>query len=239
MPTSSPAPSRSVGVGASSPPKSGRAAIPALRPAPESPAEDRDTALLVAHRHGDPHALGELLTRHQDRLYAICRRMIDDPDLASDMVQSAMVRIIHALDRFDGRSLLSTWMIRIAMNVCLTELRRRKLRRAASLDALGGWNGGAGAGSDHEGNRPWEPMPSGEPGAGERVESGEDAARLAAAMRRVAPDQRAILLMRDVHDLDYQHIAEALEVPLGTVKSRLFRARAALRAEFERMDCGS
>jgi RNA polymerase sigma-70 factor (ECF subfamily) len=207
-------------------------------PAPV-PAEDRDTALLLAHRHGDGSALGELLTRHQDRLYAICRRMIDDPDLASDMVQSAMVRIIHALDRFDGRSLLSTWMIRITMNVCLTELRRRKLRRAASLDALSGWGGGGGGGSESGSEHLWSPVASSEPGAQPRVELREDSARLAAAMGRVSPDQRAILLMRDVHHLDYQHIAEALEIPLGTVKSRLFRARAALRGEFERLEGGA
>lgn len=204
------------------------------------PAEDRDYALLLAHRHGDPTALAELLTRNQDRLFAICRRMIDDPDLASDMVQNAMVRIIHALDRFDGRSLLSTWMIRITMNVCLTELRRRKLRRTISLDAIAGWSAGASCGSDHAAStRPWAPFPAEEPGPEARVQHSEDAARLAVAMGRVSPDQRAILLMRDVHNLDYHHIAEALEVPLGTVKSRLFRARVALRAEFDRLDANS
>jgi len=192
----------------------------------------------MAHRHGDPTALAELLTRNQDRLFAICRRMITDPDAASDMVQDAMVRIIHALDRFDGRSLLSTWMIRITINVCLTELRRRKLRKSASLDTLSGWKGGNRT-SDHDQDHPWAHTPAREPGPGSRVESREDGARLATAMGRVSPEQRAILLMRDVHDLDYHQIAEALEIPLGTVKSRLFRARAALRAEFDLLDGSS
>ena len=218
-----------------------RAPTPAPRIARPAPTEDRDAALLLAHRCGDPEALGELLTRHQDRLFAICRRMVDDPDLAADMVQNAMVRIIHALDRFDGRSLLSTWMIRITMNVCLTELRRRKIRRTASLDTMSGWAGSpsASGASDHAADRPWNPIAAQEPGAPQRVESREDESRLAIAMGRVSPDQRAILLMRDVHNLDYQHIAEALEVPLGTVKSRLFRARVALRAQFDLLDSAS
>jgi len=202
-------------------------------------ADARDLALLRAHRAGDQTALTELLTAYQDRLFGVCLRMLGDPDEARDMTQDAIVRIIQGLHQFNAKSKLSTWMIRVAMNTCLTGLRRKKLRRHASLDS---------AESSRQVRKTSDNAPSGpmagtaghaqshaamEPDPALRVELAEERRTLYAALERLEPEQRAMLILRDMQGLDYRQIAEVLDVPEGTVKSRLFRARAALRDAFE------
>lgn len=200
-------------------------------------------ALLRAHRAGDQTALSELLTAYQDRLFGVCLRMLADADEARDMTQEAMVRIIQGLHQFNARSKLSTWMIRVAMNACLTGLRRKKLRRHASLDADGG--------PSRQGRRTSDNLASGpttgtaghapshaamEPDPAKSVELAEERRTLYAALERLEPEQRAMLILRDMQGLDYRQIAEVLDVPEGTVKSRLFRARTALRERFEAIE---
>ncbi len=191
----------------------------------------RERALLAAMRAGDRTARDELVLGCEERVYATCVRMVGDPELARDLAHDTLVKAIVGLADFDGRSRVSTWVTRIAMNVCLTELRRRRVRRAASLEALAEqWVGEPGAGR-------WG-LEGREPGASERVEGEEELARLGLAMLSLAPDQRAILMLRDLHDLDYRQIAETLGVAVGTVKSRLFRARVALREAMEGQEGG-
>ncbi|TVQ63328.1 MAG: RNA polymerase sigma factor [Phycisphaerales bacterium] len=172
-----------------------------------------------------------LLETHQDRLFAVCMRMVRDQEIARDLTQDALVRIIQGLDSYDGRARLSTWMIRITMNVCLSYLRKQKLRRHASLDAPLGPDTGEGArttgASSVEQNR--------EPGAGERIENDERRRLIVAAMDVMEADHKSVLVLRDIRGLDYREIADVLGLPIGTIKSRLFRARAALRAEIERI----
>jgi len=179
----------------------------------------RDLELVERIRAGDPDAWAELLEPYQDRLFGVCLRMVGDRELAGDLAQDAMVRVIQRLHTFDGRSKLSTWMIRVTMNVCLSKLRSEKLRRHAPLES-------ASVRDDSGSGR-------GEPTAGESVQSGELRARLASALLRVSPDQRAILILRDARGLEYEQIAEVLGIAVGTVKSRLFRARSALREAME------
>ena len=200
---------------------------------PMTDTDSRDLALVHAFRAGDQNALAELLTHYQDRLFGVCIRMVNDADVAQDMVQEAMVKIIHGLPQFSGRSKLSTWMIRVTMNVCLTWRRRQKLRRHASLDAMGSEDGRAeGAGANLAGS-----LADGrEPEATGRVELDEARGRLTEAMGQVDPQQRAILILRDAQGFDYREIAAILDVPEGTVKSRLFRARVALREAMERLE---
>jgi RNA polymerase sigma-70 factor (ECF subfamily) len=192
----------------------------APRPAPD-PAEARDEALLAAHRAGDPGALDELLTAFQDRLFAVCLRMAGDRETARDLTQDAMVKIIQGLDRFDGRSRLSTWMIRVTINTCLSHRRRQRLRDHAPLDAIADPDAHAPHGAHLADHR--EPTPD------DRVEHQRQTRVLYAGLQRIDPAQRAIIVLRDAHGLDYARIAEILDVPRGTVKSRLFRARSALR----------
>ena len=210
-----------------------------------TPTDDdaRDLALITAHKAGDPTALTELLTKYQDRLFAVCLRMIGNQDHAADLLQDAMVRIIAGIHTFNANSKLSTWMIRIAMNACLTELRRRKLRKHASLDAPSGGGGsggrGGGGGGGEWGGRGTIGSGLSDPGEHSPLQSvvmEDDRRRLFRALSGLDPEQRAILILRDAQGLDYRRIAEVLDIPEGTVKSRLFRSRFALRQEMERLE---
>ena len=179
--------------------------------------------LVEAHRRGDPDAMGQLLEAYQRRLYSICYRMVRNEHDARDLTQDSMVRVIQGLDSYDGRSKLSTWIIRVTMNTCLSYLRKQRLRRHGSLDPA----------SENAAAGPIDPRSTGELLPSSRVELSEMRLVLGRAMMRLDPDMRAVLVLRDMQDLEYQSIAHSLEVPIGTVKSRLFRARLALRAAVE------
>jgi RNA polymerase sigma-70 factor (ECF subfamily) len=166
----------------------------------------------------------ELLRVYQRRIYTLCYRMVRDDHEARDLTQDAMVKVLEGLDSYDGRSKLSTWVIRVTMNCCLSHLRRQRLRRHASLEGAAGEGGTARSRL--------------EPAAGElsplrRVEQAEMRSVVLRALQCLDPDMRAVLVLRDMQDLEYQRIGDILGIPLGTVKSRLFRARTALRAAAE------
>lgn len=209
---------------------------PNSAPAPvaASPDDLRDLQLVKAVRAGDPRAWHELLTRYQNRLYSICLRMVGTTprakDIATDLCQDAMVKIVQGLSTFDGTSKLSTWMIRVTMNVCLSHHRAQKLRRHASLDSPGS---GAGGSDSDKAPSLAQLLESREQSTHERVSQDQARTRLSEALSRLDPEQRAILVLRDVRNMDYEHIGLALGIPVGTVKSRLFRARAALREQYE------
>lgn len=184
-------------------------------------AEDR--AIVAAIRRGDSAAWSTLARRYQHRLYSICVRMVNNREWANDLTQEAFVKVMQGFRTFDDKARLSTWMIRVTMNTCLSALRAQKVRKTARLEAV------------HDGRAPgtvsreadWEPS------GRSRVEHGEERQRLLEALDSIDPEQRAILVLRDGRDLDYEQIAEMLDIPVGTVKSRLFRARAALREKIE------
>jgi len=140
-----------------------------------------------------------------------------------------MVKIIQGLASYDGQSKLSTWMIRVTMNACLSWLRSEKLRRHARLDSPAPGRTASENATETHGSV----LTSREPQAADRVELQEARQHLGAALALLEPEQRAILILRDAQGMDYDRIALVLGVPLGTVKSRLFRARAALRALIE------
>ncbi|TVS02305.1 MAG: sigma-70 family RNA polymerase sigma factor [Phycisphaerales bacterium] len=210
---------------------------PAAGPADGAPmdradaADARDLALVEAIRSGDQRAWNELLESYQDRLYTLCLRMVSDPDLAADLTQDTMVRVIRGLDSFNAESRLSTWIYRIAMNICLSRLRAEKLRRHPSLDE-----------ADSRGQaRSSKILENREPRASLRIQQSERRRLLGDALDRLDPDHRAILVLRDVRGLEYDAIALVLGVAMGTVKSRLFRARVALRRAIQELsgDVGS
>ena len=149
--------------------------------------------------------------------------MVRDRDQASDLTQDTLVRVIEGLPGFDGRSALSTWVIRIAMNGCLSHLRKARIRRHASLEGSG--------------SAVARPIRGREELSGaERVEYDEEALRLLDALECLDPETRAILVLRDLQELEYARIGEVLGIAVGTVKSRLFRARAALREAMRTME---
>jgi RNA polymerase sigma-70 factor (ECF subfamily) len=135
-----------------------------------------------------------------------------------------MVRLVQALDQYDARSRFSTWTYRVTTNVCISQMRSAKVRRTSSLDVMAEGPEGSIRVNQPAGREP-------DPHLG--VERADVVRRLAGALAELEPDQRAILILRDGQDLSYEHIADVLGVGLGTVKSRLFRARSALRAALE------
>src|SRR4051812_7528632 len=162
---------------------------------------------------GSRAAWGELLTRYQDRLFTVALRMVGNREVAADLTQDAFVKILQGLDTWDGRSKLSTWMIRVTMNVVLSHLRAAKVRKHASLDAEI-------APSLVRGVSGRQSLAGREPDAGQGVELTDQRRRVLAALADLEPDQRAIIVLRDVQGLDYDQIAAALGVATGTVKSR-------------------
>lgn len=194
-------------------------------PAPVVPAAAESSPLgeqqlVEAHRQGDPDAMGRLLRLYQRRIFSICFRMLRDEHEARDLTQDAMVKVLEGLESYDGRSKLSTWVIRVTMNCCLSHLRKQRLRRHASLDS-------------RPGGRPGELAAGGELSPPRHVEQAQMRSLLVGALDELEPEMRAVLVLRDLQDLEYHRIADVLELPVGTVKSRLFRARAALRALVE------
>jgi RNA polymerase sigma-70 factor (ECF subfamily) len=214
----------------------------------------RELQLVEAYRKGGQaahDALRELVDSYQRRIYSVCYRMVRHRDDASDLTQDVLIKLIESLDSYNGQSKLSTWVIRVTMNACLSHLRRQKVRHTQSLDALsrsptesGPRSGGIrNISASRELSASSHPDPPGRGGnlggqaeellPHQRVEQAQRMAVVEAALLDLDPDTRAILVLRDVQDLDYQHLAEVLEIPLGTVKSRLFRAREALRTAIE------
>jgi RNA polymerase sigma-70 factor (ECF subfamily) len=169
-------------------------------------------ALVRAARSGDRSALERLLRHQHDRMWAVCRRIVGNDADASDATQEALMAVVRGLPRFDGRASFATWCYRVAVNASLDELRRRK-RRPVLTDADGAPLPGDGAASDVD--VPFELRVA-------------DRLRLDAALAALPEDFRVPVVLRDVCDLDYAEIAETLQIPAGTVRSRIARGRAAL-----------
>ena len=170
---------------------------------------DESDSVLAAHAsRGDRRALEVLLDRHVDRIHAVCRRVVAHPEDALDATQEAMIAIARGIDRFDGRAAFSTWCYRVATNAALDELRRRRRRPVPAHP---------------DGPQPVAPGPAIEDRVGARLD-------VDAALRTLPDDFRVAVVLRDLCDLDYAEIAEVLDVPPGTVRSRISRGRAAGRA---------
>jgi len=159
-----------------------------------------------AAQGGDRSALDALLRRHYDRLYALCRRMTGDDADAADACQEALMAIVRGLPGFDRRSAFGTWAYRVTTNACLDELRRRRRRPEPGLP-----EGSAEVAS---------PL--------DQVEASTTRLDLDRALQSLPADYRAAVVLRDVSGLSYDEIAHALDIPAGTVRSRISRARSAL-----------
>lgn len=184
-----------------------------------------DHELVAAARGGDRSSLDLLLRRHYDRIFAVCRRVTGNEADGADAAQEAMIAIVRGLAKFDGRSSFSTWAYRIATNASLDELRRR--RRRPLLDT-GTRDDGGRSGSHHDGANESGSQDHADPDSGVRLDALGDRMLLDAALADLPEDFRVPVVLRDVGDLDYAEIASVIGVPVGTVKSRISRGRAAL-----------
>lgn len=187
--------------------------------------------LVADAQRGDAAALSDLLEMHQNRLFNIARRMVGNRDDAAEITQDAMCRIIEHIGTYDGRSAVGTWMVRIVMNLAISHGRKQQKRQAISMDAEFGGGGSGDTWVDQVGALRKRMADYREPDPEFRVEQSELIERLHEALDLLDEDFKAVIVLRDFDGLDYQQIGQALDIPVGTVKSRLFRARLALREQ--------
>jgi RNA polymerase sigma-70 factor, ECF subfamily len=191
-----------------------------LRPsaAADDPAQRRDLILIERARSGDLDAFNDLVELYQDQLFALVARMVPDRDQASDAVQEAFFSAYRNLAGFRGGSVKS-WLNRICVNAAMDAQRARKRRPVQPYPEFE--------------DESWQP-PAGEEADPERqVLTAERSSVLSAALAAITADQRAAIVLFDVHGFDYAEIAEMTGVSLGTVKSRIHRGRLSLRGLLE------
>jgi RNA polymerase sigma-70 factor, ECF subfamily len=167
--------------------------------------DGRDDELAAAAASGDRDALDALLQKHAGMVHAVCRRVLNNAEDALDATQDALISIASRIETFDGRSQFSTWCYRVATNAALDEARRRA-RRPAPVEIVA------------------EPRTHG----GALDDAVADRLDVDAAMAHLSPEHRAAVALRDLVGLDYAEIAQVLDIPPGTVRSRIARGRAAL-----------
>jgi RNA polymerase sigma-70 factor (ECF subfamily) len=184
--------------------------------------DELDEVTLARVRRGEPAALAQLVKLYERPVYALVSRLLWGRSHLSvdDLAQETFVRVLRGIHRFDpaGPARLSTWILTVATRACLNALRVR--RREEPLADPGG---------------PAEPATDHAASPEQIVLDRERHGRLERALAALSEDMRAVLVLRAFHDLDYPEIAAALEVEVGTVKSRLSRARAALRDALRRL----
>jgi RNA polymerase sigma-70 factor (ECF subfamily) len=175
-----------------------------------------ETSLIAAAQQGKVDAFNDLVLTYQHQVYNLAYRIMGDPASAADATQETFIAAFQNLARFHGGSFKS-YLMRIVSNRCYDELRRRKRRPAASFE-------------DVEVDEDVNPMlVNGGEGPEAYTERQEMIHVIQAGIETLPPDQRITLVLSDVQGMDYQGIAEVMEVSLGTVKSRLARARSKLR----------
>jgi RNA polymerase sigma-70 factor (ECF subfamily) len=172
-----------------------------------------DASLIERSRGGEPEAFGELVIRYQDRLFNTLVRVCGEVEEARDVAQEAFVQAFVKLESFQGKSAFYTWLYRIAFNTAISRRRRRKpttsldeARDAAGVEPV-----------DHDA------LPEA------NLERSEQAVQVQAALATLSEEHRTVLVLREIDDCDYDTIGQMLDIPVGTVRSRLHRARLQLK----------
>ncbi|MDT8340219.1 MAG: sigma-70 family RNA polymerase sigma factor [Longimicrobiales bacterium] len=182
--------------------------------------DDRSLAALAGQ--GREGAFRELLRRYERPVFSLVFRMVRDRELAEDLAQEAFIRAFNAIDSYDPTYRFSSWIFKIANNHTIDHLRRRRLDTVSI-------HGAPGATTPDEVARTGIVLESREEAPDQYVESRELGGMLEEAIGRLRPEYRAVILLRHVEGYAYEEIAEMLELPLGTVKTYLHRARHELR----------
>ncbi len=179
-------------------------------------AAGQERALVDSCRSGDPVAFARLVQLHEGMVFCLSARLLGDAEEARDVAQEVFLQVYRQLGRFEGRSALKTWIYRIAVNQCHNRRRfwhRRRRDREEGLEAVSVEVAAARGGSS-----PYE-----------EVRRRERARRVQAALLELSFEHRSVLVLREVEGLTCDEVADALRIPAGTVKSRLSRAREAMR----------
>lgn len=178
-----------------------------------------DDQLIKATLAGSQESFGQLVRKYQDRLYNGMVQVTRDPVEAEDVVQEAFIKAFTKLDSFHGKSAFFTWLYRIAYNVAISRMRKKK-----PTVSLGGRD---------ESNQ--LQLPGDGPAPDAEIQTEEQAAQLMQALGYLSEEHRAILVLREMEEMDYEAISEILDLPIGTVRSRLHRARSQLKEQLEKI----
>ena len=173
---------------------------------------------------GDRAAFTEIVARWQDRIYAAVYRMTRDEGSARDLAQETFLKAWSSLRSFQGGAALGTWLYSIALNQVRSDIRHRKAQKRGAPISLDAPQGDGTAGID--------PM-DGSPGAEDAAATREHVLILRAAVAELDPEHREVIVLREFQDQTYEEISATLDIPVGTVRSRLFRAREDLRRRLE------
>lgn len=188
---------------------------------------ERDAKLVAAARAGDQRAFRELFDLYNRRALALAQGVVKDPEEARDVVQEAFVRVHKHLDAFEGTASFYTWLYRIVMNLAIDHARRSKKAREVDYDDhahrdAGARDGDLGAGASLEGQNPRRALLR-----RELVD------KIEAALADLPEYHRAVIVLREVDGLSYEELAQVLDVPKGTIMSRLFHARRKMQESLE------
>jgi len=179
-------------------------------------AQDRE--LVRRYLAGDVTAFDELMRLHEDRVFAICLRMMTDRDAALDAAQDVFLTVFRKADRYKEQAAFSTWLYRVAMNTCYDHLRRRKRKRTESMP---------------------ERFDPSDPRGGDEMNAVELRPDIENALAGLSQEFRAAVVLVDLEGMSLDGAADTLDIPVGTVKSRLFRARKLLAKELGNLAPGS
>jgi RNA polymerase sigma-70 factor, ECF subfamily len=175
-----------------------------------------DNRLIADCRDGNTAAFGELVSRYQDRLFNSVLRLSDNAEDARDVVQEAFLHAYQSLHSFKGDALFFTWLYRIAVNTAISM--KRKKRVVLRIQPVGDESNAIDPHDPSETNRP-----------GHAIEMAEEERRVHEALAKLSAEHRSVLVMKDMDGMKYEEMAEILGVPVGTIRSRLHRARLEMR----------
>ena len=180
---------------------------------------EQETQIVRRVLEGDVNAFEDLVTEHEKGVYAIAQRMTGNAEDAADMTQETFIKAYNSLSSFRGDSKFSVWLYRIATNVCLDFLRSRSRKPTVSLSV-----------EDDDGEETQMDIADESQSPEQLLERGLTRDAVRRGLKSLSPEYRQILLLREIQGLSYEEIAEALALEVGTVKSRIFRARKRLCA---------
>ena len=189
-----------------------------------------DSVLVQQSQMGDTTAMERLILRYQNRIYNVILKMCGNPDDAAELAQETFVKVIESIDKFQGKSSFYTWLFRIAVNLTLNHCQRSSRTAARSLDAEETEPDGTTSQTLRDclsDERALDPA---------AVAQNRELCELAKkSLLQLEEPQRAVVVLRDIEGMDYAQIADVLNIELGTVRSRLSRARSSLRDILEAM----
>ncbi len=180
-----------------------------------------DGDLVDRFQHGDGRAFDEIVRRYQDKVYTLCRRWLDDVQGAEETAQDVFIALYRSLPGFRGEAQLSTWVFKVTLNHCKNHRLYRSRRGYRRHETIGG---------PPEDDGPERQIADEGSGTDAKVHRSEAESLVTHALAQLDEEHRQILLLRDVEDLPYEEIGDILDLPRGTVKSRIHRARAELAA---------